>query len=189
MIDSGARNFISLSVILLACVFGFVALVSARVQSSVESRHTAIAALADARRTAPAADQILSFQSQTAVFQAWIQQNNAAEGSRLYSQLLALGDREGLRIERIDPASRDEEQGLFATTVAFSIEAVGSYQNVARFIGAIENDFGFASVVGFSLTPIDGEQGELVHASLETAHRRFDPKAAPVANAEVEEGE
>lgn len=189
MIDAGARNFMSLTAILLAVVFGFVAFVSERVERSVQQRHAAITTLANTQRTAPAADRIVSYQAKADALKAWIQHGNAPDESRLYARLLALGDRESLVIERIDPTSRTAPDGGFVSTVGFTIEAVGAYERVARFLGAIESEVGFAHVVSFSLTPIEGDAEELVQVVLETAHLRFHPSALANATAAIQEAD
>ena len=90
------------------------------------------------------------------------------------------------QIERIDPNSRADEPNAFATSIGFSIEATGAYEKTALFMAAIENDLGFSTVDSFSLSPQESPGGEMVHAMIDTSHRRFDPSALTIAAVDEE---
>lgn len=129
----------------------------------------------------------------------------ATDASTLHQRLTAIASSCGVTLDRIQPmsiepatrrataaagraaaapASPDARQPALASTALCSIEAAGSYEAVARFLGDIESSLGISRVQTARLTPRSPDRGGGVQATIETTHWSFDlPPIAAVEHA------
>eukprot|EP00913_Durusdinium_trenchii_P006174 g5786.t1 len=85
----------------------------------------------------------------------------SADASVLYEEIDAVAKRYGVVVERVEPsrggskgAIGDEQEDAPAfNEIGYSIELVGSYEGVARFLRAIQNELGMARIDSVRITP------------------------------------
>lgn len=172
-----ARELIAMGLIAGAIVAGTAMMINARLEQGLERRRAQLSMLSAESRFSPDASRAHHLAKEAQRLFDWIERGAPSFGAPLYSRLLTLGDQHGVQVDRIDPVAGDDGAGAFAGAAGFGIEATGEYEPLARFIGAIEREDGFNVVVRFSVTPVEHGEGELVRASIQTMHYRFDPSA------------
>lgn len=119
--------------------------------------------------------------------------DRSTEPSRIYDAYGRLAREVGVTVERIEPApaSRVARQGTQSTPGGkthfqqrgFTIDVSGSYESVARFIGAVEGQLGLARVSAIQLASLENDsKSQSVRATIETTHylpRGLDSETAP----------
>ncbi len=114
--------------------------------------------------------------SATAIEQLWAVSSDA---SQIYEAIDEIANRYGVVIERLEPRrgsavvpSQDEQEDApVFIELGYSIELVGSYEGVARFIRAIQNELGMARVDSFRISPaLTQDLGAQIRASVRTTH-------------------
>lgn len=103
----------------------------------------------------------------------------SGDASVLYEAIDAVAHRYGVVVERMEPqrtpvSSQFEEDEIDAPTfhkLGFGIELVGSYEGVARFLRAMQNELGMARIESFRLSPaLSQDRSAQVRASVRTIH-------------------
>ncbi len=103
----------------------------------------------------------------------------SADASVLYEEIDAVAKRYGVVVERVEPsrggskgAVGDEQEDAPAfNEIGYSIELVGSYEGVARFMRAIQNELGMARIDTVRITPaLSIDQATQVRASIKSTH-------------------
>ncbi len=181
------RDLVSMGVIAVAMVGGVAMLINGRLEQGLERRHSLMDTLSAEARFSPDASRTIRLASEADRLFAWLDQGTPRVEAPWSTRLLELGEREDVRIDRIDPIAQNEDDEDFARSYGFTVEATGEYERVARFLAAIEGDSGFNVVTRFSLTPVEHADGETVHAMIQTAHYSFDPAALAITMAAIDE--
>lgn len=111
----------------------------------------------------------------------------ALDQTTLQARLMAIGEANGVRIDRVSPArTRKVGDGKADDhAVSFDIACTGEYRNVAALIGDIEGDLGLTRVDEIGLRP-GNDSATVVRATLRTTHFAFDTSPPP---AEIEDEE
>lgn len=99
--------------------------------------------------------------------------------AKIYDLLFDLADQAGVRIEQITPrpqadrSVKPEADGptLNIASVAYSVDCVGTFDGVTRFLRLIQTKAGDARVRSLRMTPIEGEGR--VRAAVGTEHFAF----------------
>lgn len=109
---------------------------------------------------------------------AWIHMRSEESGasSVVYGHLMALSEEAGVRLDRMQPSRSDAQDGVVSHGYSFS--AIGSFDDVAQFVGAINNQIGFSETVSVRMTPNWSKDQAAVQASIETRHFAFSPDGA-----------
>ena len=130
--------------------------------------------LASDRAPAAAIEQLKS--QADALTRLW---SVAAETSGLYEQIDSLAHRYGVVVERMEPnrggakgiASKDAPDAPTFNELAYSIELVGPYEGVARFVRAIQYELGMTRIESLRISPVESQSGSTqVRASVKTTH-------------------
>jgi hypothetical protein len=111
----------------------------------------------------------------------------SGDASKLYEAFRTLASKCSVRIERVEPSSAG--RGSHASSkdpnttelFGYTIEITGTYQNVARFIDACEQQLGVTKVASFHMSPVNnaapGAGGSpadpAITAIIETAHLKL----------------
>ncbi len=112
----------------------------------------------------------------------------ATNESVLFARVMDLGQRMGVRVDRLDGKPSNVVASASANTpatarpaamVRYSIDARGEYASIARFIQAMQTELGYCRVSSVQFSPSD-ETG-LLQASIESEHLAVDP--SPLAAA------
>ena len=124
---------------------------------------------------------------------------DSGDASTLYDKIGKLGQRCGVRTDRIDPVRVDSPQvaalGREATqagavtleSYGYQIEVIGSYENIAKFVDAINSETGVSYVGSLLCEPLvqPGSAPKQVRATVGTMHFKLPAereKAAASAN-------
>ncbi len=108
--------------------------------------------------------------------ETWSLSNDA---SRLYERFDALAHRYGVTIERIEPHAAGGNQRVpdpdddvpVVSDLGYSIELIGTYDAVARFMRAVQGETGLVRIESFRIAPEAAGRGEpRVRASVRTMH-------------------
>lgn len=100
----------------------------------------------------------------------------AADAGALYDSIMRLAQTHGVRVDRLEPRNqRGKETPDRATpSTTFAVTAAGAYDDIARFLQALESDTGFVTTVSLRMTPAPETEGAgRVLAIFETTHRAF----------------
>lgn len=181
------RDLIAVGAIALAGVVGAVMLINDRLEDGLHQRRLQLEALSAESRFSPDAGRAHQLAIEAERLSNWLRGGPASTEDPLYARLLALGENTGVQIDRIDPGVEDAVDDGFAITTGFAIDAIGEYERIVRLIAAIESMNGFHVVTRFTLTPAEHADGDLVHASIQTTHFRFDPSALKARMALMDE--
>lgn len=105
-----------------------------------------------------------------------------SDTGKLYEAIGTLAARQQLRIERIDPLRSGGQSAGLAAKVGFeksgySLEVVGTFDGVARFLDQLQSGLGVSKVESVRIEPaaVSGKDGTLVRATIETQHLRLPP--------------
>ncbi len=103
----------------------------------------------------------------------------SADASVLYEQIDTIAHRYGVVVERMEP-SRGGARGVVSgekpdaptfNEIGYSIELVGPYEGVARFVRAIQHELGMARIDSLRITPAQASAGNTqIRASVKTTH-------------------
>jgi Tfp pilus assembly protein PilO len=114
-----------------------------------------------------------------------------ADTAKLYESIGNLALRQQLRMERIDPLRTAGQTAGAAAKDGFemsgySMEVVGTYDGVARFLDQLQNSLGVTRIESLRIEPavITGKDGSLVRATIETQHLRLPPGGLKVESAD-----
>lgn len=110
-----------------------------------------------------------------------------ADAAKLYENIGNLALRQQLRMERIEPlrttghAAGDAAKAGFEMS-GYSMEVVGTYDGVARFLDQLQTSMGVTRVESLRIEPAVsvGKDGSLVRATIETHHLRLPPEGLKV---------
>ncbi len=123
----------------------------------------------------------------------WISNMSAVSGdpSEVYNRIAKLASTNDVRVDRITPsrsgAGRLREVGMNAP-LRHTIDAIGAFADVARFINALESDTGFCAIDSMRISPLQGQGEHQVRATVQVLHYAFDPYVVEVvANAEEDD--
>lgn len=110
-----------------------------------------------------------------------------ADAAKLYENIGNLALRQQLRMERIEPLRTTGQTAGAAAKAGFemsgySMEVVGTYEGVARFLDQLQNSLGVTRVESLRIEPAvtAGKEGSLVRATIETQHLRLPPDGLKV---------
>jgi hypothetical protein len=111
----------------------------------------------------------------------------ARDERRLYAAIVAASEACGVGLDQLNPSKTKPVQ--ISTTpdpraardaaVAYSITATGTYEAVATFLRALQNDLGVTVVRSVSVGAFPGRGPEQVRATIDTVHCSFDPAPGP----------
>ncbi|RMH30362.1 MAG: hypothetical protein D6693_00430 [Planctomycetota bacterium] len=185
--EPSPRDLAATSVIAAACIVGFVALVSARLDASLGRARATLSALSAGQRESPLEREADAVEQQAESLGAWVEAQTRADQSARYEALLRLAEALDVRVDRIDPTPVRRGREERVTEFGFALDATGEYERVARLLDRIERELGAAGVARFSIAPAGGADGPgRVRVTLETRHVRFEPGRA-VASASGDE--
>ena len=194
-----SRELIAQGVIVLAGAAGIAIGVLAPMASRVDDLETQ---LRHARELAIRSGELMEKAptwrgkaEQCDAFDSWIGQQSrlAADPAELHELMTSIGERVGVEIDRIEPRKVSLDAGgrgrkaqkqpdLVEAAVGYSIDAVGSYQAIAEFVEALQNEGGFMRASAIRLAPYATEDADLTRASIETVHYAFKvPSAEQIA--------
>ncbi len=185
MSEGSGRETVAICAMALAGVVAVVMLVNHRIEQRVNDRRMQVSALTVESQSAPNAERLNQMRAQTTTLREWMTRGVMHDDIQLYSRVMDLGESFALRIDRIDPVTDENEDKTFAQRTRFSIDATGPYEQVARFLDAIEQEPGFHVVTRLSISPAEGDGN--VHAVISTEHHDFNPDEAPARMAYVDE--
>ena len=109
---------------------------------------------------------------------------DSGDASTLYDKIGKLGQRCGVRTDRIDPVRVDAPHapvsgrgakpnvGVTLESYGYQIEVIGSYENIAKFVDAINSETGVSYVGSLLCEPLaqTGSSPKLVRATVGTLH-------------------
>ncbi len=109
---------------------------------------------------------------------------DSGDASTLYDKIGKLGQRCGVRTDRIDPVRVDppraavsgkgakQDLGIALESYGYQIEVVGSYENIAKFVDAINSETGVSYVASLLCEPMvqPGSGPKQVRATVGTYH-------------------
>lgn len=111
---------------------------------------------------------------------------DSGDASTLYDKIGKLGQRCGVRTDRIDPVRVDAPQaapgsaanhasGVTLESYGYQIEVIGSYENIAKFVDAINSETGVSYVGSLLCEPWvqPGSAPKQVRATVGTMHFRL----------------
>lgn len=103
----------------------------------------------------------------------------SADASVLYDAIDTIAQRYAITIERMEPRrgvpARDargegEDRPVF-NEIAYTIDLLGTYENVARFLRAVQSELGMARVDSVRITPaLSTDDPAFIRASVTTTH-------------------
>ena len=150
--------------------------------------------LIEASEREPAAVIADMRQSAAALRELW---GASADASMIYESIDTLATRYAVIVERMEPkrsatagrsASASDDDGPTFNQIVYSIELVGSYEGVGRFLHAIQNELGMARIDSIRVSPaLSLDRANHVRASVLTTHFQSSGGLAQFdeANAEV----
>lgn len=104
----------------------------------------------------------------------------ARDSSKIYGAVSELAERHGVTLMRLNPgtqrgsgAKKAEGDELQAQSVHFEGAVVGAYEQVAAFLGAVDDTQGFVRPVSLNLMPRHQDMQELVEAQFAFEMLRF----------------
>ena len=122
--------------------------------------------------------------------------NEHADPSKLVDLVQRFGDETGVVIQRIGPKVVDPRSGfrtddrkaesMPTSGVVVTIEARGTYADVARYVGALEGRPGFVRTEEVNIRPALTPGNDSVSVTIRTSQLAFDPEA--FAPRETQEG-
>jgi len=170
------RNLVAVGAIATASIVGFVSIVSAPLNASLTRTRATLDALTSGQRNSPQLHHAEALTQRARALDAWVGEQSGADQSTQYQRLLMLAERLDVRVERIDPVPPRRGSDADVMTYGFTLDAMGSYEHVARLIEGVESELGAATVARFSLTPAGRtNRGDSVRVTLETSHVQLKP--------------
>ena len=156
-------------------------------RSELESMQSALNSQAD---TILSADQIAELNSRvlTASRQLTVWSQKASESSGLYDRIRRIAEAQQVKIGRIEPKSsgivpplpgeKPPENAVIPDiqTTGYAVQVTGSFDNIARFLDALEAGLGSSKVASIRLVPIVTGNRQSVEATIETIHYRIATK-------------
>ncbi len=116
----------------------------------------------------------------------------ATNESVLFARVMELGQRLGVRVDRLDGKASNVVGGATASAppgarpaamVRYSIDARGEYAGIARFIEAMQSELGYCRVSSVQFSASD--EAGLLQASIESEHLAVDPSPLAAAGGEA----
>jgi len=158
-----------------------------RDRSELESMKSALTSQSD---NILSADQITELNSRvlTASRQLTVWSQKASESSGLYDRIRRIAEAQQVKIGRIEPKSggivpplpgeKPPENAVIPDiqTTGYAVQVTGSFDNIARFLDALEAGLGSSKVASIRLVPIVTGNRQSVEATIETIHYRIATK-------------
>ncbi len=199
MSDTNTRaNVVQLFIAAAICVGGYLLLVDpahkrlTAVRAQVVEKSAKIKQLQQVRDAVPRFTQMAEQAAhQASVIEA--RSTPARDQGALFASLAALAAEHHVRLDTLDPYQVSRPTPPPAAPAAagappappppkdsvlgYTITMVGSYDDLARFVSAIQHTTGFTRIRNLRLSPITEGTVTAVHATLQTEHYAFDASA------------
>lgn len=111
----------------------------------------------------------------------------ASSSPAIYDAITSAAARHIVRVDSISPSTlptQEDEEAAPREAHAFSILAVGAFENLLPFLADIEQHCGFTSIRAVQIEPARLAAPGLLQVSIETIHTRYTLAAAPAEEVE-----
>ncbi|MFZ4574426.1 MAG: hypothetical protein ACOYN0_08520 [Phycisphaerales bacterium] len=184
---SFAVRLLLLSGLMAGCWYFLVRPWSESIQRDREELESMRAALEAETVTTLSPEQVAELNSKvlTAARQLTAWTHKASESSGLYDRIRRLAEAQKVKIGRIEPKSggivpptpggKAPERAVVPDiqTISYSVQVTGEYQQIAKFVDALEAGLGSSKVVSLRIVPLQSGSRQLVEATIETLHYRI----------------
>lgn len=172
-----SRDLFSIALLAVAITAGFSMLVNRWCDRAYAANAAVFETMSDELRNEPDTGALTTLRQRAATILSRVDvSSNISNESAVFERLMELGEKSGVRIDRVDPvrtAGRDTDEGEIRSYGA-KIVAVGSYEAFARFVNSIESNISYSTVIRFDLTLVSTHGEDLVRGSVETRHLHLD---------------
>jgi hypothetical protein len=189
-----SRNMVAQGAIVLSiCVGGYMALVDGPRQKAAQAQTECESITAQLRESESLRDQIPQYTAAREKCKA--EARSLAETGRLareerdlFSAIMSIADASHITVDQLNPAKapvratgapgQTEAADARDITVAYSINASGTYPAMAVFLRSLRTGLGHSMVRSVRIVPSPEDHTPVVRAVIETEHYSFDPTPA-----------